>query len=763
MSQATVYLLDAASVATPIPRPISPHPPTRQIVELHVNHCLHMFARHTAEQRDVEATIPGVDGKRDGKITVHHIITENKFVTNFRTTRANLIRLEGTEEEKLRSLAFLDTPPEAETKKTRLDRKAQRLEDAVKLASKLEKPSFRIYPLQRRNPLGFGAQTPKPDRPLRPHALVAINMLAKVGGTVDEAYKASMMEAYELGDHTTHDPDTLHPRFLEYVHERITEVPRREEISLAWARKVLTRIWRIKGISAKALGRDDMTVEAVAARMKSGSPGEYAEKGMLSRTNPKMIRLMSRSLERYYVVGQNMSVGRKMAPWVHFTQQPTVSFGKTELKPAKIDGDGNTVKPVPRFIFNVSPINYALASFLHGDISHKLQESDPTHGPGFGPARGKAGKFVDKVMKHLVPSGAAKLTHRAIMSDISKWDANMSEVLIEAAFSTMESAVDTSHLDPDDVNTRRAMLLVARRQLMKKVVEHPSGYFVELYGCMPSGSFYTSVLNTVANDLLALSLLGAQLLERGVSLDDKVNLVAEAAIDSLVSYGDNQLIFESLFASCGIEYSVQRHAEHLKIFGMRLKVDETDVSERLDHVRFCSRGTVLTPKGLAVTRSHTSVFAKLGGRPTDEPYLNKLYVRALMVDLVGTDPIIHAGLAKVDSGIIIDPTSRISREKIGKTVAQFAARMFDGDEDMAVRAFGQLLQTRGPPDRRTLVSLARSRCDAEAVLKFGTSLTLGDPSVGTPDEVGEWLVAQTPQTYKAYLLETDQLGTLYGN
>nr|QKK35406.1 RNA-dependent RNA polymerase [Erysiphe necator associated polymycovirus 2] len=737
--------------------------------ELQLNAVVDMFMRDTAVTRAKTYHVGGVTGPHGADIVVQHVADKTKLTTDFRTTRANLFRVSGTEDEKLEKLKRNDTVGKSgELSGTRMTRDTSRLRDAVHKASKCVNPSFRIYGLQRKTPLGFGPTPAGDTRPLRPHGLVVINELAKTGlgddgqPVVDHVYKKTMMDALERGDYTTHDPDTLHPRFLEYVHERITELPPRTEKAMKWACKVMRKSWERNGVRVKARTTDYASKESVEAFVKAGSSGEYTEKGISTRTDPRMVELLYRSLDRFVVAGHSFSTGRAPPPWVHFTQQPVMSFGKTELKAAK-EVDGQRQAPVPRFIFNVSPVNYVLASYLHGDLSHSLQDRDPMHGPGFGPVRARAGKFLDKVSCHLV-EGKAELTCKAVMSDISKWDANMPEVLIAHAFDLMESMVDKSDLDRHSYATRTLMLNVARRQLLSKVVEHPSGYFVELFGCMPSGSFYTSVLNTVANDLLALSLLGMELMAMGREdeLEELVEQASLAADKDLLSYGDNQIIFSSLFEGFGCSYDKTRHAEHLSTFGMKLKVDETDVSDKLSRVRFCSRGVLLTPHGLALTRSHESVMSKLGGRPIDDPACNKLYVRALMVDLVGTDPILYRGLEMMDESIHVPMGYEMSSAKVERIIKPFAKRLY-GDTQEGLSAFAQFLGESKPPSRRLLLGLSLSRLDKDAVLHYGTSLmgleTVVAESLG---KIGEWLDSMTPDGYRRYLIDTGQLDNIYG-
>lgn len=721
------------------------------------------MARGTVDTRDVKMVLPGAGGSMTGEITLRHVAAPSPVASSFRTTRADLVRVEGTEGEKLEALRAFDDERKGNEGKKDFVRDSHRLDEAVAKASTLKDPSFRIYPLQRRSPLSFGGGPPGDERPLKPAGLVMLGKMDReVGG--DELYRREMEEALLMGDFTTHDPDSLPPRFLEYVHERTRTLPDREARALRWATKVMKALWEKKGVKAEARGIESAEPGPLSMLMNPGTPGEYKHAGCQSRKDPEVVALLSQSIKRFFRAGHTMATRGKRPRWVDFTQQPTQSFGKKERKAAKMVG-GRRVAPVPRFIFCPSPVNYAVGAFLHSDLSHQLQEKDPSHGPGFGPGRGRAWKFLNKVVAHLNKDGSAGLDCDAVMSDISKWDANMPEVLLASSFDLMEDMVDKSKLDSVGRATRKLMVDVARRQLLVKLVEHPSGYFLELFGCMPSGSFYTSALNTIANCKLALSLLAMALMESGQELDDiDIGEVVDAVETDLISYGDNQLIMSSLFSRFGTAYSAERHARHLKVFGMTLKVDETDVSSRLCDVRFCSRGVVLTPAGLAVTRSHTSVYNKLGGTAETDPVVLKMYVRALMVDLLGTDPVLYDGLCALERLIDIPPDAKVSEHKVRKMVEPFARKLFGSNDDLSIGKFISLLRSPNPPQRGVLLSLRAPVKDEGAVKGFGASLTISSAGdkVGL-DSVGEWLAAQTPKKYWTYLKETEQMGVVYNN
>nr|UMZ56987.1 putative RNA-dependent RNA polymerase [Setosphaeria turcica polymycovirus 2] len=727
------------------------------------NLLLRRMARGTVDTRDVNAVIPGARGSLTGEVKLHHVAAPGPVPPSFRTTRAPLVRIEGTEREKLEALRRFDGKGDGEVKAREFVRDSHRLDEAVELAGRLKDPSFRIYSLQRTTPMSFGGGPPGEERPLKPLGLVMLGG-TKPGGGVDELYHREMKTALSMGDFTTNDPDTLPTRFLEYVHERTRSLPDKETRALKWAGKVMLKLWEQRGVYAEARGIESAEPGPLSLMMNPGAPGEFKEAGMSSRKDPEVVELLSKAVKRYYKAGHALATRGRRAKWVDFTQQPTQSFGKKERKAAKMV-NGRRVAPVPRFIFSPSPVNYAQGAFLHADISHQLQQKDPSHGPGFGPGRGRAWKLLDKVRSHLQGNGSTTLDCDAIMSDISKWDANMPEVLLSASFDLIEHAVDKSKLDATGRAARSLMLDAAKRQLLVKLVEHPSGYFIEMFGCMPSGSFYTSLLNTVGNDLLALSLLAMLIMESGQELDDvDISDVAASVASDLVSYGDNQLIFSTLFSRFNTRYSPQRHAEHLAKFGMKLKVDETEVSSSLADVRFCSRGVLLTPFGLAVTRSHTSIYNKLGGTAETDPVILKMYIRALMVDLLGTDPVLYEGLVRLERLVDIPPDAKVSEPKMREMVEPFARKLFGSNDDLSIGRFIDLLRSPTAPSRSVLLSL-RVAADGEGSVRgFGVSLAVsGIEDKAGLDEVGRWLELQSPSDYWAYLQGTNQMRTIFNN
>nr|WSP07091.1 putative RNA-dependent RNA polymerase [Ustilaginoidea virens polymycovirus 1] len=727
------------------------------------NYLLRRMARGTVDTRDVKFVLPGTGGSMTGEVTLNYVSDPSVVCAPFRTTRADLVRIRGSQEERMEQLREMDDDAGVKRKAKEFVRDSRRLDAAVQAASKLNDPSFRIYSLQRRTAMSFGGGPPGEERPLKPAGLVMLKGTSKQIGE-DEVYRREMEAALLMGDFTTHDPDTLHPRFLEYVHERTRSLPERETRAMDWAVKVMRALWSKRGVVAEARGIESAEPGPLSLMMNPGTAGEFQHAGFTNRKDPQVVELLSKAVKRFYRAGSVVAMRGRRPAWVDFTQQPTASFGKKERKAAKLV-DGRRVAPVPRFIFCPSPVNYATGAFLHADISHQLQAKDPSHGPGFGPGRGRAWKLLDKVSAHLSPDGSANLDCDAIMSDIAKWDANMPEVLIGYAFDLLESFVDKSKLDAVGRATRSLMVDTVRRQLMVKLVEHPSGYFIELFGCMPSGSFYTSALNTIGNDLLALSLLAMAIMESGQDLNDvDIDQVASAVETDLVSYGDNQLIFSSLFTRFGTAYSIRRHERHLAAFGMRLKVDETDVSSRLCDVRFCSRGVLQTPVGLAITRSHTSIYNKLGGTAETDPVILKMYIRALMVDLLGTDPVLYSGLSELERMVDIPPDAKVSETRLKAMVEPFARKLFGSGDDLSIGKFIELLRRPTAPARAVLLSLRVPVDDVRSVRGFGLSLSVSSDrdKVGL-DEVGMWLNSLDPSGFWKYLKQTDQMGVVYNN
>nr|WBL45227.1 RNA-dependent RNA polymerase [Metarhizium brunneum polymycovirus 1] len=656
--------------------------------------------------------------------------------------------------------AYDGTKPAPRGRKVPFYRSTHRLEDLDKKSRRMARPSCRISPYQIPEPFSFGGGPPAADRPLVGPVLASVRHAGRALAV--PGYEERMREAVDLGDYTTHDPDTLHPRFLHYVHERITDVDASTNESMLAAVGVKNGVWNELGISVKARPLSDAEPQVLSKMVNSGSPGEYRVLGAVDRRDPRLIETMSHSLMRYHIVGKLIAVGKRAPTWVGTTAQPTLSFGKEEPKAAKIGKDGERIPPVPRFIFNMSPINYALAVFLHGDLSKQLQMKDPTHGPGFGPSRGRSGKFLDLVERcfgrgYQVPEG-----EEMVMSDIAKWDANMREVLQAYTYDMIENRVQKDGLSAEALATRAAMSSVSRRQLLRKLVEHPSGYLVDLFGCMPSGSYYTSYINTEANDLLLIG----HIIDRVKSETEWT--AAGAAVELiplvqlyLVSYGDNQLFSAKLFKFFGLKYDPVKHAEYLSRFGMELKVDETEVTRSLGRVRFCSRGVVNTPHGLLITRSHTSLAAKLAGRPEHDPLTDKLYVRAMMADHLGTDPVTFDMLSRVDQSIQADLSTATIGPKVRPVIAAAAKSLLGSADDWALDTVLDSLTTYRI-DRRAVLSLHTARLEGIKEQELGPGLTVGGSLFGGPLTLAaQYVMAMGPKEWGAFLRETGQEGVLY--
>nr|WOR79336.1 RNA-dependent RNA polymerase [Botryosphaeria dothidea polymycovirus 1] len=651
------------------------------------------------------------------------------------------------------------TRNESDMTKRAFVRDSSRLAEAAKKAAMLKNPTISISHYQLPNPFSFGGGPPEQERPLRSLAAAAAHKAARYVPP-HRRYLQHANEAIDLGDFTTHDPDTLHPRFLEYVHERVTAVDDRTDRAMRVATTALSRLWADKFSPPAARGLSDVDPANLRPLLNNGSPGEYRLLGAADRLDDRLVDTMAASLARYSSAANATLKTGRVPTWIETTTQPVLTFGKKEPKAAKMRG-GERVAPVPRLIFNVSPINYALAVFLHGDLSKKLQEFDPTHGPGFGPGRGRATVFLD-LLERAAGGGVFNRAGAFSMSDIEKWDANMCEALMGYAFDLLESAVDTSQLTDHARATRALMVRVARRQLMEKLVEHPSGYLVWLSGCMPSGSYYTSLINTIGNDLLVLGHIADRAMTT-LAMDEEAvaQQLARCAGGTLVSYGDNQLISEELFLSLGLTYDADAHAEFLSRFGMKLKVEETKVSPWVGDARFCSRAAVQTPYGLMVTRPHTSIYQKLAGRPRHDPAIDKLYVRTLMMDHMGTDPIAFEIMDSVDSMVDAD-LSTVGLTPAVRSVLTDAAKSFYGDasDDSLSRVLEALSTSR--VDRRALLSLHTPRTGAEgSVAKLGHAPQLGGPlltNVLTP--AAEWVAELGPKQWIEYLERTGQMGVL---
>ncbi|QVK45096.1 RNA-dependent RNA polymerase [Alternaria alternata polymycovirus 1] len=713
-----------------------------------------MRATHTfyvslpGETQPVPVVVNDVSAGREPYVAVQH-------------ARASAFRLSGrNDRERLAELrAFDEEKPKTTGRKVPFYRSSARLDGLVDAASKLKSPSVVISQYQLPKAFSFGGGPPPPDKSLIAPLLGAIDAMAPVVG--DPAYRAAMEDAVELGDYTTHDPDTLHPRFLNYVKERITHVDPHTAATMDAACLTQRLLWKKLGVTATPRTLSEAAPDKLLPILNSGSPGEYRACGVTDRRDSRLVDVMSQSLIRYGRVGRLVAAGKRAPAWVDNTVQPTLTFGKEEPKAAKRLADGSIEPPVPRFIFNLSPINYALCAFLHSDISHSLQRHDPTHGPGFGPGRGRSGKYMNIVKDAFGDGFTVPDDERMIMSDIDKWDASMREVLIEYACDNMEAAVDKTGLDPPSLATRAAMYKVCKRQLLRKLVEHPSGFLVDTYGTMASGSYHTSVTNTNANNLLAIGhIIDRVITETHFTRDYVARELVDLLPNRLASYGDNQLFSEKLLKHFGLRYDVLKHAEFLARFGMKLKVSETEVSKTIDRVRYCSRAVVQTPAGPLITRTHTSLASKLAARPDHDPLTDKLYLRAIMADHMGTDPVAYEMLAQMDRQLEVSVDVASVSPKTKPVLASCAKSMFGTDEQWALEAVLAGLSTTRI-ERRALLSLHTPRGDnTKREMKVGSTLSPVELFGGPLTPAAEWALAQTPATWIKYLKDTKQMGLL---
>jgi len=170
---------------------------------------------------------------------------------------------------------------------------------------------MRVCEYQIPEPFSFGGGPTTDERPLSAPALGAVRRLAKV--VRDKDYHKRMVEAIDLGAYTTHDPETLHPRFLNYVHERVESVDKVTTRALALAQRMRVSMWKDLGLNVKARPLSDATPLNLLPQLKSGSPGEFRSLGAVNRREPRLVETMSASLMRYGEVGRLVSIGKKRA------------------------------------------------------------------------------------------------------------------------------------------------------------------------------------------------------------------------------------------------------------------------------------------------------------------------------------------------------------------------------------------------------------------------------------------------------------------
>lgn len=493
-----------------------------------------------------------------------------------------------------------------------------------------------------------------------------VELVGDEGKEVAETIGGEAEAAVKYRGYTYNDPDGLARRFKHYHCERMQEFPDEMAFGFKVAEDVMSRVI-IRGANDKAYPLDPtlITIDTLEHELRTGSAGEYSTLGVGSRTDRMLLNSVMTLLSKFReqaesVVTKGVLDAREIRPVAK-----TILFGKTEPKQSKDDGKGGVAPSDPRGIFNMSPVSYILAWVVYGDVVLGSKTS-PCHGPGYGHTRGNAWKvenFVKKVFGENSDDTLVRDGGKVVCVDWEKYDASVKECLIKSGLSTFDKVIDTSRMS----EVGKVMYDLIRKEvcdeLLHKLIGHPSGIALFLHGTVPSGHYLTSALGTEMNNNLVVSFLVSEMVENGrldvadsKQIESITESISKAVEGYLLSYGDNQAMSDLLFSEHGVEFSLERYESYADKLKMSLKPEETVVHEHISSMAFCNRKIVRLPEGqLILHRPPQKFLFKLASVPKTHDIKTKLYIRALMSDLSGSDPLAHETLTELDNELKFTP------------------------------------------------------------------------------------------------------------
>ncbi|UNO56537.1 RNA-dependent RNA polymerase [Colletotrichum fructicola RNA virus 1] len=617
------------------------------------------------------------------------------------------------------------------------DRNVDWAMEVVDKASRLRDPSMVLCKRQLPSPFVVSKDKSKGETLLRDSALAGIGVLLEEFAEKERAVlKPKLIAEASLGTYTRNDPEKLRKRILRYCNERIREYkgPIKDCVNLGVESLRYVKMHTCGRVRARAIS--SLSEEEFSALLREGSSGEYKYFGVKKRKDPALLRssfLMIKSFLRAAEV--SLSNGEYPLGRL-YPEVLTVVFGKKETVSNSME-DGKLVEKVQRCIFDGSPVPYAVAAFLFDDVASLFKKRDPTFGPGYGKARGNDWKVVDFLNRHF-PEGVISRA-QMIMADVKGWDTTLKEAIISILMDFWESFVDKTHLNPAELLARKWLVELSLDYLLRKIIAHPSGFAFTLYGCMPSGSWFTSNFNTDANTIFFFALCYHISGKREV-FDD-----VEMMCDAVRSNGDNQLGADELVVAMGGDYTLAKHQAFFKELGLELKPKETMVSNHLSHVAYCSTKyyRLFGYRGLngpfLPIRPWTLILPKLCGQEFDDPLMAKFYIRQLMIDSMGTDPLLFEYLSFLDQELrSVDATDlKSSKRKVIKSLRDVTLKL-TGELEETEELLSMLMMTNFSRDAcLTLVATRTIDLETEVVGKYkmGPEFLAGMPLSGANREM----------------------------
>jgi len=628
-------------------------------------------------------------------------------------------------------------PGESSDNSRKATRDPSLLAPLIEKAGKMQNPSVRISRHQLVTPTTRRDEEVKGNPLLRTHVdefidgfvseletadFFSVGKGKNIGSSPYENLRVNMLKRAQEGQYTCHNRADLSKRWENYVQERIQEFTGIESAAIHCATVILQKMLDISGATVCAQELLSYGPEQILERCNPGNANDYKVfSGIKKRTDPEMVNIGLTMFQRLIQMSDAISAGMVVTKSDVYKESICTSFGKTEVVGSTVGADGGRVKKNCRAIFPTSPVDYFKKTFLFYDLAQELKERFPCYGPGFAAGRAHDKKVVD-LLKHALDGGKPTTREsayaegrpiRIINRDMKHWDTRMSEAAILTTLEILESRVNKNSLSQREKNIRSLVYDVAADEVLTKLVEHPSGYLMWVSGTLPSGTYVTSLLNSMCNVLLCIACPIYLSMKYGKKLwaqDDiltHAGELAEIALRSIICNGDNQMGTDELYNFFGLSFSPERDDEFFSAIGMKVKIDECGDTTRLDQCMFSQRKFVSLKGELYPTRCVDSLLKKMYAKPFTSALDAKLYVRCMMVDYLAIDPLIFKLLKSIDSSLYVPPQDLFNHlSSAGENYKEFIMNSF-GREKMDQVQWDEIVAElcRASPSRPCILSL----------------------------------------------------------
>nr|WMV64403.1 RNA-dependent RNA polymerase [Uromyces fabae virus] len=596
-----------------------------------------------------------------------------------------------------------------------------------------------------------------------------------------------MMKCAEEGQYTRHNREDLSKRWLNYAQERIEKFSGVEGAAIECATAVFQQMLDDDEVFVDAVPISEYGPNEIEERCNPGNSNDYKIfYGIRKRNDKEMISIGHRMFQRLLKQSDAISEGKAITRSDVYRESICTSFGKSEVVGSTIGVGGKKEKKNCRAIFPTSPVDYFKKTHLFFDLADALKEKCPCYGPGFAAGRGHDKKVLSLIEKCTAAEGVTTRKSewcdsnvKIINRDMKHWDTRMSEAAILHTLNFLESRVNKDKLSFRDRNARKLVFEVAADEVLTKLVEHPSGYLLWVSGTLPSGTYVTSILNSVCNILLCIACPIYLALKEGKRfkfVDDILNekrTLARIARDSVICNGDNQMGTDELYSFLGVSFSPSADDGFFSSIGMKVKIDECGNTERIDQCMFSQRKFLRLRGDLYPTRCMNALLKKFYAKPFTSYVDAKLYVRCMMIDYLAIDPLIFKILKSIDANILVAPRDLVHKlSTAGESYRDFMMNAFGRDrltDDEWFEIVTELCTL--SPSRKSILSLLLSKKErpiAEDSEIAAKGMITGNLRSTSEDPVDKYLLASedrpsiskvaklSPQGFLKIIKETGQ-------